>query len=95
MDSKGRKTITDSDIRVLTTPKAEVKQRVKDLEVTIDGVKWALDKNTEELYKKNKPSTRYNVWDVLDNKIVGLNLSDSAREALENDLLQEGIRRRK
>ena len=46
LDSKGRKTITDSDIRVLTTPKAEVKQRVKDLEVTIDGVKWALDKNT-------------------------------------------------
>jgi len=32
---------------------------------------------------------------VLDNKIVYIKLSDSAREALENDLLQEGIIRRK
>jgi hypothetical protein len=95
LDSKGRKTITDSDIRVLTTPRAEVKQRVKDLEVNIDGVKWSLDKDKQELYKKNKPNIRYDVWDVLDNKIVDFEISDSARETLENELLQEGIRRRK
>jgi hypothetical protein len=95
LDSKGRRKITDSDIRVLTAPDIEIIQRIKDFVVTIDGVKWALDKNTQELYKKNKPSTRYNAWDVLDDKIVDVKLSDSAREALENELLQEGIRRRK
>jgi hypothetical protein len=95
LDSKGRRKITDSDIRVLTAPDVEIIQRIKDKEINIDGVKWAFDREKQELYKKNKPSIRYDVWDLLDNKIVDFQLSDSAREALENELLQEGIRRRK
>lgn len=95
LDSKGRRKITDSDIRFLTSPEVNITPKIKDLEINIDGVKWALDKEKQELYKKNKPNIRYDVWDVLDNKVVDFQLSDLARETLENELLQEGIRRRK
>lgn len=55
LSSKGRMTITDSDIRNLTSPEVDTTPKEKDFEVNIDGVKWALDKNTEELYRKTNP----------------------------------------
>lgn len=94
LDSKGRMTITDSDIRNLTSPEVDTTPKEKDFEVNIDGVKWALDKNTEELYKKNKPGIRYNVWDLLDDKVEEFILPDNVKSKIEDQLLQEGIRRR-
>lgn len=92
LDSRGRMTITDSDIRNLTSPEVDNTPKEKDFEINIDGVKWALDKNTEELYKKNKPEIRYNVWDLMDDKIEDFQLSNKAKEVLENQILQEGIK---
>lgn len=94
LDSKGRMTITDSDIRNLASPETDNTPKEKDFEVNIDGVKWALDKNTEELYKKNKSAIRYNVWDLLDDKVEEFILPDNVKSQIENQLLQEGIRRR-
>lgn len=70
MSNKKRKIISKDDIDKIKHPekyKTEKKEKDENIKLfKIDGIKWVIDKNNEQIYKKNKPQNKYNLFDFIE-----------------------------
>lgn len=88
-ENNGNFNITEKDIRKLLMPKQAQKteQKPQDEIINIKGVKWLLDKKQEVLIKKNNPTVKVNVWDVLEDKIEDMIIDDKTKEEIMSFLI--------
>jgi len=82
----GDMTITAKDIRSMLAPTAKPEAE-KGIIINMLGTKWVLDPANETFYKKNKPSEIVSVWDVLDNKIEGVEIDEETKDAILANLM--------
>jgi hypothetical protein len=82
----GDMTITAKDIRSMLAPTAKPEAE-KGIIINMLGTKWVLDPANETFYKKNKPSEIVSVWDVLDNKIEGVEIYEETKDAILANLM--------
>lgn len=73
--------LTDKDIkRILNKKKPDDKPA--ELIYNVNGRKWVFDKEKESFFLRNDPKKTYSVYDILDDKIEGVNLSQTQKDEI-------------
>ncbi len=88
-ENGGNFNITEKDIRKILTPKKaqNAEQKPKDIIINVKGVKWVLDPKQELLIKKNNPSIKVNVWDILEDKTEEMIIDEPTKEEIMSYLI--------
>jgi hypothetical protein len=74
--------LSDKDLRAILNKNQPVEIKPAELIYKVDGKKWVFDKEKQTLFLRNDPKKSYNVYDILDDKIEGVTLSQDQKDEI-------------
>jgi hypothetical protein len=74
--------LVDKDLRAILNKNQPVEIKPAELIYKVDGKKWVFDKEKQTLFLRNDPKKSYNVYDILDDKIEGVTLSQDQKDEI-------------
>jgi hypothetical protein len=79
--------LTDKDIKRILNKNKPVVVKPAELIYNVNAKKWVFDKEKETFFLRNDPKKIYNVYDILDNKIDGVILSQEQKDEILSFLI--------
>ena len=74
--------LVDKDIRAILNKNQPVEDKPAELIYKVDGKKWVFDKEKQTLFLRNDPKKSFNIYDVLDDKVEGVSLSQEQKDEI-------------
>ena len=71
--------LTKEDIKIIV---GDVPKESEEIIIKINGRKWLLDTEKEVLILRNDPSKFYNIYEILEDKIEGITLSQEQKDEI-------------
>jgi len=79
--------LTSKEIKQILKKPVPVSTQPKELIYLVNGKKWVFDKEGSKFFERNKKENSYDVYDILDDKIENVKLTQQQKDEILSYLL--------